>query len=148
MATFLTNKFVRSNYEILETLEAGLVLHGFEVKSLREKHGSLKEAYVTIDNNEAYLVGAHIPAYQPNNTPADFDPYRRRKLLLSKSQIKDLLQRTSTQGLTVVPISLYNKERSLKLEIGVGRGKKKHDKREDLKKRDDQRDIDRAMKGL
>lgn len=144
----LTNKFAHKNYEIQDTMEAGLVLHGFEVKSLKQQHGSLKEAYVTIENEEAFLVKAHIPAYQPNNTPDSYDPYRKRKLLLNKSQLERLTKARQSQGLTIVPIALYNKKSRLKLEIGIGRGKKKHDKRHDLKKRDDQRDIDRAMKGL
>lgn len=146
MATLLQNKFAKSNYDILETFEAGLVLHGFEVKSLRQKHGSIKEAYVVIEDDEVYLVKAHIPAYQPNNTPTDYDPYRQRKLLLNATEIDRISKKLHEAGLTIIPISLYNSGRNLKLEIALARGKKKHDKREDMKRKDAQRNIDRAMK--
>lgn len=146
MATLLANKYVKSNYDILETFEAGLVLHGFEVKSLKQKQGSIKESYVTARDNDLYLVKAHIPAYQPNNTPDSYDPYRERKLLLKNAEIEKIKQKQHEAGLTIVPISLYNSGRTLKLEIALARGKKKHDKRQDLKKRSAERDIDRAIK--
>lgn len=142
----LNNKYARFNYDIIDTYEAGIVLFGFEVKSLKKNQGSLKEAYAIIDNNEVYLVKAHIPPYQANNTPQSYDPYRRRKLLLKKSEIDRLIKAKKTEGLTIVPLSLYNKGRQLKLSVALARGKKKHDKRETLKERDAKRHIDRTIK--
>lgn len=142
----LNNKYAHHNYEIIDTYEAGIVLHGFEVKSLKQHHGSLKEAYAIIDKGEVFLVKAHIPPYQANNTPESYDPYRRRKLLLKKSEIERLLKAKATEGLTIVPLSLYNKGRQLKLSLALARGKKKHDKRESLKQRDAKRHIDRLLK--
>lgn len=146
MAFLLQNKKVRLNYEILETIEAGMELFGFEVKSLRKKQGSLEGSHVTVRGNEAYLLGATIPPYQPKNTPKDYDHVRNRRLLLTKVEIGKLSGAESQKGLTIVPISVYSKGRKLKLEIGIVRGKKKHDKREVLKARDAKRDIEREMK--
>ncbi|MCD8494974.1 MAG: SsrA-binding protein SmpB [Candidatus Pacebacteria bacterium] len=143
----LQNKYAGSQYEIIDTFEAGIVLHGFEVKSLKNQQGSLKEAYATIDShNEVFLVKAHIPPYQQNNTPPTYDPYRRRKLLLKKSEIDRMIKAKHTQGLTLIPISLYNKGRQIKAQIALARGLKKHDKREKLKQKDAERDMQRLMK--
>ncbi|MFT5280890.1 MAG: SsrA-binding protein [Flavobacteriaceae bacterium] len=144
--SLLSNKYARSNYEILDTYEAGLSLHGFEVKSLRLGHGSLKEAYVKEENGELFLVGCHIPAYQPKNTPESYDPYRERKLLLKKKELEALLKKLKGSGLTIIPLSVYNKYRYIKCEIALAKGKKKHDKRQDMKKKDAKRDIDRTLK--
>ena len=146
MATFLTNKKATFDYEILEKFEAGIELVGHEVKALRNKMGSLEGAHVVVRGNEAFLVGATIPPYQPANTPPDYDPARSRRLLLNEKEIGQIAGQESKKGLTVVPISLYNKGRHLKLNIGVVRGKKKHDKRETIKKRDTKRDIERTLK--
>lgn len=142
----LANSRARHDYEILETLEAGIELRGFEVKALRARRGSLAGARVIVRGGEAYLVGASIPPYQPGNAPAEYDPARPRRLLLAKREIARLASAESAKGLTVVPISLYNKRRVLKLEVAIARGKKKGDKREILKRRDARREIERTLK--
>ncbi len=148
----IENKKARFNYEILETYEAGMELLGFEVKSLRAKHGSLEGAHVVVrpsgrmGGNEAYLVGATIPPYQSGNTPAEYEPARTRRLLLTKKEMTELAGYERKKGLTIVPLSVYNKGRRLKLSLGVARGKKKYDKREVLKKRDTDREIQRTLK--
>ncbi|MEX0917197.1 MAG: SsrA-binding protein SmpB [Candidatus Paceibacterota bacterium] len=139
-------KKVRLNYEILETLEAGVELFGFEVKALRKKKGSLEGAHVTVRGEEAYLIGATIPPYQEANTPKEYEPSRNRRLLLTKKEIAYLAGMESQRGLTIVPLSVYNKKRKLKIEIGIARGKKKFDKREVIKKRDTKRDVEREVK--
>ncbi len=147
MSDYITNKKAYFDYEILETFEAGVVLTGAEVKSVRQAKASLNGAYVIIRGGEAYLVNASISAYQAVNTPKGYDPERARKLLLSKKQLAVLERGSEQEGLTIVAIKWYNKKRYLKLEIGLARGKKKADKRETLKKRDSKREIDRIMKG-
>lgn len=142
----IQNRKIKSDYEILETLEAGLSLYGFEVKSIKSGQGSLKGAHIIIRGDEAFLVGATIPPYQAANTPKDYESDRTRKLLLSKKEIANLIGQEKQKGLTIVPISVYNKGRFLKIEIAVVRGKKKHDKRETLKKRDAKREMDRTLK--
>ena len=137
--SLLRNDRISFDYAILEELEAGLELHGFEVKSLRAGHGSLKGARVVARGGEAYLVGATIPAWQVANAPKDYDPVRTRKLLLSKKEIAHVASAEGQAGLTIIPISVYNKGRNLKLAIGIAKGKKKADKRQDIKKRDDER---------
>lgn len=144
--SLIDNKKVRFNYEILEELEAGLELFGLEVKSLKKKQGSLDGAYVGVRGGEAYLIGAHIPPYQINNTPKDYDSRRSRKLLLTKAEIKGLLGKESTKGLTIMPLSVYNKKNRIKISIGVARGKKNRDKRESVKKRELDREIRRTLK--
>lgn len=146
MASLLRSKKVNLNFEILETFDAGMELFGYEVKALRQKLGSLEGAHVTVRGGEAYLLGATIPAYQPANTPDSYDPMRNRRLLLTKKQIGSLAGSEGQRGLTIVPISVYSKGRKLKLEIAVVRGKKQHDKRETLKKRDSKRKIERTLK--
>lgn len=148
--TLVQNKRIRLDYEILEKFEAGIELLGLEVKSVKKKQGSLKGSYITIRINKdivgVFLVNAHIPPYQPTNTPESYDPYRERRLLLNKKEINTLIGFEKQRGLTIVPISMYNKGRKIKVEIAVVRGKKKYDKREAMKKRDAQRDIDRTLK--
>lgn len=139
-------KKAKLKYEILDEFEAGLELHGFEVKSVRNKQGSLDGAHITVRGNEAYLIGGYIPPFQPANTPESFDPYRNRKLLLNKKELAELAGKEKEKGLTIVPISLYNKGRVIKVRVAVVRGKKKHDKRETLKKRDTDRDLRRSFK--
>jgi len=146
MATLVQNKKAGFNYELLDHYEAGLDLLGFEVKALKNGRGSLEGSYVIIRGGEAFLVGAQIPPYQPANTPATYDPKRNRKLLLTKKELKVLLGKESEKGLTLVPISVYNKGNLLKLKLAVARGKKKFDKRETIKKREAKREIDRTLK--
>ena len=142
----IQNKKVRLNYEIAETFEAGMELFGFEVKSLRGKQGSLDGAHIIVRGSEAFLVSATIPPYQPANTPKDYDPARNRRLLLTKKEIARLYGFEKQKGLTIVPISVYNKGSKIKIEIGVAKGKKKYDKRETIKKKDTERDLKRSLK--
>lgn len=146
MKVLALNKRANYDYEILETFEAGLVLKGYEVKSVKLGHISLRGAYAIIKNNEAYLLNATISPYQPKNTPKDYNPTRTRKLLLHKKEINYLIGKSQQKGLTLTPIRLYTKKDRIKLEFGIGRGKKKVDKRELIKKREVQREIDRVVK--
>lgn len=141
----ITNKKAYFDYDITETYSAGLELFGFEVKSLRKSQGSLEGSYVTVRGSEAYLVGSFIPPFQEKNTPIDFDPRRNRKLLLTSKEIEEIGKIEKTKGLTIVPISVYNKGRVLKVDLGVGKGKKKHDKRETLKKQSVERETRREF---
>ena len=140
------HKKARLNYEILEEYEAGLELLGLEVKSLRAKHGRLEGAHIVVRGGEAFVVGMSIPPYQVTNTPADYVPERTRRLLLTKKELTTLLEYEGQKGLTIVPLSVYNKGSKLKLKIGIARGRKKYDKREVLKERDTKRDMDRTLK--
>lgn len=142
----INNTKAHFNYEILERFEAGIELLGFEVKSLRAKHGSLEGSHVLVRGGEAYLIGAEIPPYQVANTPKDYEPRRNRRLLLTQDEIKKLENTENTKGLTIVPISVYNKGRFIKVEIALVRGKKKFDKRETIKKRETDREINRSLK--
>jgi len=143
----VANKKVSLNYEILDKYESGIELFGFEVKSLRNKQGSLDGAYVIIRGGEAFVVNFFIPPYQPKNIPASYNPMRNRKLLLTKKEISTLSHTGEKSGLTIVPISVYNKGRRLKMELALARGKKKFDKREDIKKREHHIDVMRTLKG-
>jgi SsrA-binding protein len=145
MTTFADNRQARFNYEILEHLTAGIELLGAEVKSVRAGRMSLTGAYVIIRGGEAFLTGANIAPYQAKNTSADFEPERLRRLLLSKKELESLVNYESTKGLTIVPLTVYNKGRYIKVDIAIGRGKKKFDKRETLKKRDTERDLKRTL---
>ena len=118
MATLIDNHKAGFDYEILETLEAGVVLLGYEVKALRARRGSLRGAFVSIRNEEAYLKGAEIPAYQPKNTPESYNPRRERKLLLNKKEIKRLLGTEKEKRLTLIPLSLYSKANTIKATSG------------------------------
>ncbi len=149
MTTLAINKRANFDYEIGEKFEAGLVLRGYEVKAIKTKHISLKGAFVTIKQSgknlpELYLTNAHIPLYKHAGTVENYDPERPRKLLLHKNQIKKIIGKKKEQGLTFVPIKVYTKNNLIKLEFGIGRGKKKYDKREDIKKRD----LDRKIRSL
>ncbi len=146
MKQYVFNKKATFDYELLERFEAGLSLHGYEVKAIRAGKASLQGAYVIIRGDEAFLVSATVAYYQEKNTPEDYEQDRPRKLLLSKKELSKLKVFESQPGLTIVPIRLYNAGRNIKLEIGVGRGKKKHDKRESIKARDSKRDIERELK--
>ena len=145
--SLLQNRKAHFNYEFLEKLESGIELLGLEVKSLRQKLGSLEGAYVIVRGREAFLVNAYLPAFQPKNTPKGYDERRNRKLLLTKKEIATLASAESKKGLTIIPISVYNKGRKLKVSLAIARGKKKFDKRESIKKRDSERDMRREMKG-
>ncbi|MDO8561860.1 MAG: SsrA-binding protein SmpB [bacterium] len=144
--SLIENKRVGFDYEILETLEAGLELFGFEVKSLRAGHGSLKGAHVVARGGEAYLVGATIPAWQPANAPKSYDSERTRRLLLSKKEISRVASAESEKGLTIVPLGVYNKGSKLKIGIAIARGKKSQDKRHSIRAREEKRRVERTLK--
>ncbi len=144
--SLITNRKASFNYEIKDKYTAGIELFGFEVKSLQKSQGSLEGAHVTIRGNEAYIVGMFIPPYQQNNSPVDYDPYRNRRLLLNKVEIERLGKTEGTKGLTIVPLSVYNMGKKLKLDIAEVKGKKKFDKRESLKKSTSLRDVERELK--
>ena len=144
--SLVQNKKAHFNYEILETYEAGIELLGFEVKSLQGGQGSLEGSYIKIRGREAFITSMNIPPYQVNNTPKEYDSIRSRKLLLTKKEIEELEKTEQKQGLTIIPISVYNKGRKIKLELAVAKGKKTHDKRETTKKREADREIRRTLK--
>lgn len=133
------------DYEILETLEAGIVLKGYEVKSVKTGKVSIKGSYVKIFNGEPFLVGATISPYQVANTPDDYDPQSSKKLLLSKKQISVLVGTSQAHGLTLIPLKFYDKKGKVKLLIGIARGKKKYDKRDTIKKKDVARSKQRGL---
>lgn len=140
------NRQARYLYEILETYEAGIQLTGTEVKSIREGKVNLQDGYALIRNGEAWLLNAHISPYTGSGQFFNHDPRRTRKLLLHRQEIRKLIGKVEQQGLTLVPLKMYLKRGLVKVSIALGKGKKLHDKREDLKRRQDQRDIQRAMK--
>ena len=143
--TIAVNRRARHDYAIEETLEAGIVLTGTEIKSVREHKVNIAEAYVRIEHGEAWLVGAHISEYAHGNRN-NHAPNRTRKLLLHRDQISELLGLQSAKGLTVVPLKLYLTRGVAKLEVGVARGKKAHDKRRSIAERDMRRELDRESK--
>lgn len=144
--SLLENVRAGFDYEIIEKLDAGLELTGFEVKSLRHKLGSLKGARVVARGGEAYLIGATIPAWQIANAPKSYDPERPRRLLLKKDEIAHISSAESEKGLTIVPLSIYNSKRHLKLSLAIVRGKKQHDKRASIRERDEERQMSRTLK--
>lgn len=142
----IEHKKARLNYEILEEFEAGLELLGTEVKSLRAGQGKLEGSHVVVRGGEAYVVGMHIPAYQPKNAKEDYDPDRSRRLLLTKKELAQLAGLESQKGLTIVPLRVYNGGKNLKLLVAAAKGRKKRDKRSVLKERDTKREIERTLK--
>lgn len=142
-----TNKRVYFDYQILETYEAGVELRGFEVKAIKTGHINLAGSYATIKNNQLWLFNADIPPYQPKNTPADYDSKRTRRLLVKTSEIKSLMGHVKEKGLTLVPLKVYTKNRRIKMEIGLAKSKKEFDKRETIKKREAQRQIQEKLRG-
>jgi SsrA-binding protein len=145
-ANIAVNRKARHDYFIEETLEAGLALRGWEVKSMRAGRANLKEGYVTLKGGEAWLVGAHFAPLTSTSTHVVADPTRSRKLLLNRAELDRLAGRVEREGYTVSPLRLYWKAGRAKLEIGVAKGKKHHDKRADQKARDWQRQRDRLMR--
>jgi SsrA-binding protein len=143
--TIAVNRRARHEYAIEETLEAGIVLTGTEIKSIRAHRVNLAEAYARIERGEAWLVGAHIATYAQGNR-WNHEPTRTRKLLLHRDQIAELIGLTNQKGLTLVPLRLYIRAGNAKLEIGVARGKKAHDKRRTIAERDMRRELQREAK--
>ncbi len=139
------NRKVFHDYLVEDRVEAGISLLGSEVKSLRQGRGNLSDAYVLFRNGEAWLINAHISPY-PQATHINHEPLRERKLLLSRRELRKLAAKVRERGYTLVPISLYFKGPWVKVELGLGRGKRKHDKRTALKEREDRRDMERAAR--
>lgn len=149
MRTILENKKALFDYSILEKFKAGIVLQGQEVKSIKTGKMGLKGSFVIVKESppEVFLIGANVPPYQPKNVPKDYDPQRSRKLLLRKSEIKHLIGKAKQKGLTMIPLRVYTDKGKIKIEIGIAKGKRKVDKRAQIKKRETEREIQRAMKG-
>lgn len=143
--TVARNKKATHEYHILDTYEAGIVLVGPEVKSIRAGKVSLAEAFARVDGSEAFLHGMHISPYGPASM-WNVDPARTRKLLLNRREIRKLIGATQQEGFTLVPLELYLKDGYVKVALALGRGKKRFDKREDLKKRDAEREMQRAIR--
>lgn len=133
--TLTENRRAAFDYDILETYEAGLELSGREVKSVKDGKMQISGSYALIRGGEAWLLNAVVPPYQPKNTPPDYNPARNRRLLLHKKEIKELSGRLHEKGLSLLPLRVYLKGELIKIELGLGRRRKKHDKRELLKKR-------------
>ena len=146
MKVLSENKKAYFNYQILEKYEAGIALNGQEVKSIKLGRINLLGSYVIIRNSEVYLIGASVPPYQPKNAPSDYDPQRTKKLLLRKTEIDYLFGKSQQKGLTIVPIKVYTNNGKIKVEIGIGKGKKEFDKRETIKKRETQKEMERELK--
>ncbi len=145
MKGFAINKHGLWNYEILEEFETGLVLTGAEAKSIRTGKINLKESFATVKNNEIWLTNTHISPYLPANNK-NYKPTRPRKLLLSRAEIERIIGKSQEKGMTLVPIKVYDKKGKIKLLLGIGKGKKKHDKREILRRRDIDREAKRDLK--
>ncbi len=143
MKTLAENRRARFDYEILEKFEAGVELMGQEVKSIKMGRINLSSSYAVIKNNEAWLLNADLPAYQPKNAPQDYDPKRTRRLLLHRSEIKNLTGRLHEKGLSLIPLNAHLKKNLIKIELGLCRSRRKQDKREVLKKRTTQKEIQR-----
>ncbi len=146
MPTITTNKSALHSYHILEKFEAGIVLSGAEVKSVKTGHINLKGSYVTLDKGRVKLINAHIAPYIMAANTTGYSPTRDRYLLLHKKEINTLIGKLNTQGLTVLPISVYTKGGLIKIEVAICRGKKLHDKRELIKKRESDRRMRKAMR--
>lgn len=146
MTTLAYNKRANFDYTLSDKYEAGIVLRGHEVKSVKTGHISLKEAFVTVHEEELYLTNANIPLYKQAGNLESYDPTRSRKLLLRKREIRHLIGKIKEEGLTLVPIRVYTKKHLLKLEFAVGKGKKKLDKRQSIQSREETRRIQRAFR--
>ena len=145
MTVYANNAKALFDFEILKRFTAGVELLGIEVKSIKTGKLNLRGSFVTIRGDEAFLTNAELPPYQPKNTPKDYDPLRPKKLLLSKAELAELVGVEKTKGLTLIPLSVYSKGRFLKIDIAIARGKKQFDKRQVIKKRDVERDLNRTL---
>ena len=146
MKVLSENKKAYFNYEIVDRFQAGICLQGQEVKSIKSGRINLAGSYVVLRSEEVYLVGAKVPPYQPKNAPGDYDPERSRKLLLRKAEIKQLIGKTKEKGLTLVPLKVYTVKGQIKIEFGVAKGRKSTDKRQLIKKRETDKEIERELK--
>ncbi|HZF69092.1 MAG TPA: SsrA-binding protein SmpB [Gemmatirosa sp.] len=145
-ALIARNKRARFDYHILDTWEAGIVLQGTEVKALRDGRANLTDAYGIVKDGELFLLNLHVGQYEQGGVAFNHDPTRTRKLLLHKKEIRKLIGAVERQGLTLVPLDLHFSKGRVKVTIALGKGKKLHDKRDDLKKRDDEREMQRAVR--
>ena len=143
----ITNRKARHDYQILETYEAGIVLEGTEVKSLRQGRANLKDSFARVEKGEMFLHNLHISPY-PNASRFNHDPDRKRKLLLHQWEIRRLLGKTVERGLTLIPLKLYFKGKVAKVELALCRGKKLYDRRKDIAEREAKRDLERRMKRI
>ena len=146
MPNLSENRKARFNYEILETFEAGIELKGFEVKAIKNGHIDLAGTFAVIRGAEICLLNANIAPYQAGNVPSDYDSTRARRLLLNKKEISELTGKMKERGLTLVPLRVYNKGNLVKVELGLGRGKRGPDKRATIRKREVKREIERTLK--
>lgn len=146
MNVLAKNQYSRSDYEISDTYEAGIALFGYEVKSARKGQVSLRGSWAGFIKGELYLIGAHIAPYPPAGPLPDYDPQRTRKLLLKSSEIARLIGKVHNTGLTIVPLQLYSKGRFIKISLGLGRKKKKFEKRETLRQRSVDREIQKSVR--
>lgn len=142
---FSENKKAGFDYEVLEKYEAGIVLFGQEVKSIKTGHINLAGSYVVIKLGEVFLTGVKVPPYQPNNVGADYGEERPRKLLLNKKEINYLIGKSAQKGFSLIPLKIFEKNGRIKLEFGLARGKKKFNKKEKIKKRDIEREVNREL---
>ena len=145
MKIIATNKKAYHDYHIEETYEAGIMLKGTEVKSLREGRANLKDSFARVENNEIFLYNCHISPYSHGNI-ANHDPLRTRKLLMHKGEIQRLMGKMILKGYTLLPLKLYFKNEKAKMELALAKGKKQYDKREDIKKKDAEREMEKAFK--
>lgn len=146
MPNLAVNKHAKSDYELLETIEGGLVLSGAEVKAAKLGNMKLQGAFLTVERGELWLKNAHIGRYKPAGVQEDYDPTRQRKVLVHKKELRKITQKKQSEGLTIVPIRVYTKGGLVKLEFAIARGKKKYEKRESIKKRDVERRMKEEMK--
>ena len=146
MAVYAQNRKARFDYDILETFQTGIVLYGFEVKSVRAGRVDLKDSYITVKNNELWLLNAKIYHLQPKNIPATYRENRSRKILAHADEVKRMIGKIREARLTIVPLQMYNVKRYLKLECGLAKSKRAFEKRERIKKRDTEREIERSLK--
>ncbi len=144
MSVLIKNKKAGLNYHILDKYSAGVILIGSEVKSIKNRNGSFEGSFISIDNGEVYLKSAYIPAWQEKNS--NFDTNRHRKLLLNKREIKKLAREIKKPALTLIPLSFSLEKNLIKLKFALAQGKKKYDKRQDIKKSDVKRDLERTLK--
>lgn len=145
MKVYSENKKATYDYEVLEKFEAGLVLFGQEVKSIKTGHINLSGSYVTLVSGEPFLIGVKVPPYQPNNAGADYGEERQKKLLLNKKEINYLIGKTKQKGFSLIPLKIYEKNGRIKLEFGLAKGKKEYNKKEKIKKRDIDREVNREL---
>ena len=145
MKIFSENKKAGFDYEILDKFSAGMVLFGQEVKSIKTGHINLSGSYVSVNTGEPFLLGVKVPPYQPNNAGADYNQERQKKLLLNKKEIDYLIGKTKTKGFSLIPLKIYDNNGRIKLEFGLAKGKKKYDKKEKIKKRDVEREVNREL---